>query len=184
MAASEKPEKTTKYSKWWSVSKTFSYGFILGISLLPAIKFYQRLRLPKPRKLQSSLLPMLRANNEIREAIGSSLRVGLLSAHSYRGGLVWTLPTIRRGPSFLRSLLPFRYQPPTLEVLFQVIGDKDTAMVSLMTETPADARRHGKELRSLHIDFNNGARLVLKGSTTSDASNSEPTSVEYKNWNQ
>ena len=183
MAASEKEEKTTKYSKWWSASKTFSYGFIFGIALLPAIRFYQRLRLPKPSKLQLSLLPMLRANNEIREAIGSSLRVGLLSAHSYRGGLVWTIPAIRGGRSILTSLLPFRYQPPTLEVLFQVIGDKDTAMVSLMTETPANARRDGKELRSLHVDFNDGARLVLKGST-SDASNSTQTSIEYKNWNQ
>lgn len=176
----KKQEREAKLSRYWTLSKTFSFGFLSGLALLPLVRYYQRWRLPKPSKLQSSILPMLRANSEVRGAIGSSLRPGLLSAHSYRGGLTWRLPRTMGQRSILRSLVPLSYQSPSLEALFQVIGEKGAALVTLRTETAASISHDNTNiLKTLCVDFKNGERLVVKGNL--DEANSEASTVEYHN---
>ena len=165
---------TNRASKWFTM-KTFAFGFVTGIVCLRAVRVYQTWCLPSAKKIQLAILPMLRANNEIRRNIGSSLKPGLLSAYAYRGGLKWRLPYLGKGSSWL-SIIPFFYKPWSISMLFQVIGNKETGLVSLET-LPASDRTHGETvgIKSVLVDFKDGQRLVLRGNVTQSGE-----SVEYE----
>ena len=150
------------WSSRWKTAKIFTYGFVAGLLCLRAVRLVQKFRLPRPAKIQTAVLPMLRANREVRHYVGSSLKPGLLSVHTYTGGIRWRYPRISR-PFNLKQALPLYYQPWAVRMLFQVIGDNSTALVTL--ETHPDTGRGGVvRYRLLTVDFNSGERLVLKGS--------------------
>lgn len=107
---------------------------------------------------------MLRANSDVRSLVGTYLQKGQLSAHSYSGGLHWKLPQF----SSWTSLLPVGYKPLSVKLLFQVIGDKNTGLVSLEMDR--------QDFKYLLIDFSDGQRLILKGKDNS----SKGTSLEYR----
>ena len=150
------------WSSRWKTAKIFTYGFVAGLLCLRAVRLVQKFRLPRPEKIQTAVLPMLRANREVRHYVGSSLKPGLLSVHTYTGGVRWKYPRINRQFN-IKEALPFYHQPWGVRMLFQVIGDSSTALVTL--ETQPDARRGGViNYKLLTVDFNSGERLVLKGS--------------------
>jgi hypothetical protein len=101
---------------------------------------------------------MLRANKEIRHNVGSSLHTGLLSATSYGGGIHLTRPRISHTWT---SLLPLGYEPLNLKMLFQVIGEKGSCLVSLQTQGEANRYKY------LFVDFNDGQRLIVKENVVS-----------------
>lgn len=146
----------------WTVVKTFSCGFIAGVLYIRALRLVQKWRLPSLAKIQASVLPMLRAHQEVRGAVGTSLRPGLLSAVTYSGGFKWKWPQISRNFSY-KNALPFDRTPWTVQAIFQVIGDKSTALVTLET-LPAAKQRGVTELEFLAVDFNTGERLIVKNS--------------------
>lgn len=150
----------------WMLVKTFSYGVITGTMSLALYRLVGRWRLPNPRKLQASLLPMLRADAEVRAAVGSSLRPGLLSAYAYDGGLKWKLPFVgtrqQKNIKNWKNYLPLTYRSWQLRMLFQVVGDKSTGMVTLETE-PAGYKGVGPHISYLFVDFNDGQRLIVRG---------------------
>ena len=150
-------------SKWTTV-KTFTYGFIAGLVYFRAVRMFQRWRLPSLSKIRAATLPMLRANHEIRLQVGSSLKPGLLSAHTYTGGLRWKLPRMTK-PFNLRAALPFYHDPWAVRMLFQVVGEESTALVALETQPDSLSGEGGGVIRYkfLTVDFENGERLVLKG---------------------
>lgn len=141
--------------------KVFTCGFVAGLLYLRSVRVLQRLRLPSLARIQTSVLPMLRANSEVRHHVGSSLKPGLLSAHAYTGGLQWKYPRLGRSLNW-RQALPFYHQPWGVRMLFQVIGEHSTALVALETQT--DSQHTGVvRYKMLTVDFNSGERLVLKG---------------------
>lgn len=164
--------KPTLSSSTWKLAKSFTYGVLTGVALPFVVRLYHKWRLPNPRKIQSTLLPMLRANTEVRASIGSSLRPGLLSAYTYRGGIKWRVPAWSNKWS---SLSPVTYQSWHLQLLFQIIGDRGVGMVSVQTES-SNSKKGRDQLKSLLLDFSNGERLVLKGEMLTAAG----TLVEYK----
>ena len=117
------------WSSRWKTAKIFTYGFVAGLLCLRAVRLVQKFRLPRPAKIQTAVLPMLRANREVRHYVGSSLKPGLLSVHTYTGGIRWRYPRISR-PFNLKQALPLYYQPWAVRMLFQVIGDNSTALVT------------------------------------------------------
>ena len=166
MANNESLDESRRSVTQWTLVKTFSYGVAVGTMTLALYRFVRRRRLPNPHKLQASLLPMLRADAEVRATVGSSLRPGLLSAYAYGGGLKWKLPLAgksgKKAHKDWRKYLPLEYQPWRLRMLFQIIGDKSTGLVSLETE-PAGRRGVGPHMSYLFIDFTDGQRLIVKG---------------------
>lgn len=152
----------------WILLKTFSYGLITGLVCLRAVRFYQKWRLPKTHKIQSAVLPMLRANTEVRAHIGTSLKPGLLSTYAYTGGMQWRLPYMDKEKKWT-SLIPVTYEPWSVRMLFQVLGEKGAGLVSLETKS-GSGRGHGdgnpvSGLKLLVVDFNDGQRLVIKDVT-------------------
>ena len=159
--------------------KAFAYGFLTGIAFLKAVRFYQRWRLPSFNKVQSSVLPMLRANQDVRQVIGKNLKPGLLSGYAYMGGFRWSLPYFGKKANF-SSLIPFTYEPWTLQVLFQVVGEKETGLVSVAT-LPGGKKDFGSDfgLKLVYVDFRDGQRLVLRGSVHQSSN-----FVEYEKLNK
>ena len=158
----ERGEPATVLSRWATV-KIFAYGIIACMVCSRAVRLSQKWWLPSISKIQASTLPMLRANHEIRQQVGSSLRPGLLSAHTYTGGLRWKLPRLSQ-PFSLRNALPIHHEPWAVRMLFQVVGEHSTALVALETQ-PNSLSVGGGVLRYkfLTVDFDSGERLVLKG---------------------
>ena len=159
-------------SDYRNVIKSFTCGLLAGLACFPALRYYRKWRLPTPKKIQSAVLPMLRANADIRKMLGTSLEPGLLSTHSYQGGYQWKSPRFNKTDS-LKSLIPFSYKPSSIRLLFQIIGDKSAGMVSL--EMTSGATNRYDLYKYMIIDFNDGQRLILKGDEKSIA-----TSQEYK----
>lgn len=151
----------------WSKLKIFTYGLATGVMVFPLIRLSRRMSLPNPKALKTSLLPMIRANNEVRSSIGSSLNPGLLSAYSYGGGLQWRLPSLKKG-----GLSPLTYSSPKLSLLFQLNGDRGSGLVTV--ETSRSSKKRGY-VDTLMVDFSNGERLVIKGETSFNDS----TPVKY-----
>lgn len=152
----------------WILLKTFSYGLITGLVCLRAVRFYQKWRLPKTHKIQSAVLPMLRANTEVRAHIGTSLKPGLLSTYAYTGGMQWRLPYMDKEKKWT-SLIPVTYEPWSVQMLFQVLGEKGAGLVSLETKSGSGRGRGDGNpvsgLKLLVVDFNDGQRLVIKDMT-------------------
>lgn len=166
----------------WVLLKTFSYGLITGLVCLRAVRFYQKWRLPKTHKIQSAVLPMLRANTEVRAHIGTSLKPGLLSTYAYTGGIQWRLPYMDKERKWT-SLIPVTYEPWSVQMLFQVLGEKGAGLVSLETES-ASSRGRGdgnpvSTLKWLVVDFNDGQRLIMKDMTAGQ----RESAIEYKHLN-
>ncbi len=160
----------------WKLAKTFSLGFVSGIIFLRAARFYQVWRLPKVMKVQSSVLPMIRANQDVRQVIGKNLRPGLLSTFAYTGGINWRIPYFSKKSSWY-SLVPFTYEPWGLRTLFQVVGENETGFVTVET-LPGGKKDLGSNigLRAIYVDFKNGQRLVLRG-----VADQNKTFLEYHN---
>ena len=151
------------HSSLWNTTKLFTYGLIAGLVYTRALKLYQKWRLPSATVVQSSLLPMLRANEEVRAKVGSSLKAGPLTAYSYSGGLRWRIPRVSQRQKW-SGLVPVEWDPWALQMLFQVIGEKSTALVTLETKAGKLAEFSPlPRFKFLMVDFRSGERLVVKG---------------------
>lgn len=168
---------TRKYLSRWNTLKIFSYGVISGLACARALRLYQRWRLPNVRKIQSSVLPILRANEEVRGKLGSSLKVGLLTGYSYSGGLRWRLPRVNKRQRW-SGLVPVEWNPWALRVLLQVIGEKSAALVTLETQ-PIKQALFGSTsgFNFVMVDFKTGERLVVKGTLQ------QPTVLKFDRLN-
>ena len=151
------------FASLWNTTKIFTYGLIAGLACTRALKLYKKWRLPSVRTVQSSLLPMLRANEEIRVKVGSSLKAGPLTAYSYSGGLRWRIPRVSRRQKW-SGLVPVEWDPWALQMLFQLIGEKSTALVTLETQHDQSAKFSPlPRFKFVIVDFESGERMVVKG---------------------
>ena len=125
------------------------------------MRLYQTWRLPSIKRVCSAVLPRLRANQDVRNTIGKNLDIGLLSNYTYNGGIQWIRP---RFGSSISSFLPFTYQPWSLQVFFQVVGESEAGFVTVET-LPGGKKELGLDIgfKTIMVDFSNGQRLVLKG---------------------
>ena len=96
------------FSGRWSPVALFSSGVALGVVAMATGPTLRRWGSPRPNRVFASVLPMLRANNEVcvcvcvcvvppsfsplfkvRDLVGSTLKPGLFRAYAYGGGLQW-----------------------------------------------------------------------------------------------
>ncbi|CAI8036908.1 hypothetical protein GBAR_LOCUS20677 [Geodia barretti] len=91
----------------WSPLTTFSSGVALGVISMAISPALRRWKSPRSDRVLSSVLPMLRANSEVRQMVGASLTPGLFRAYSYSGGVKWS--GVRRSNGINWS--PFTLQP-------------------------------------------------------------------------
>ena len=176
MPAADDTKTRTKITSKWMLAKTFGLGFVSGIVFLRAVRFYQIWRLPNTTEVQSIVLPMLRANQDVRSVIGTSLRPGLMSTFAYTGGIKWRLPYVDKRSGW-SSLIPFSYEPWGLRSLFQIVGENEAGFVTVET-LPGGKKDLGSNIgfKLICVDFKNGQRLVLRG--TADQNR---TFLEYHN---
>lgn len=161
----------------WSRTSVFASGVVLGIVTMATGPILRRWSCPRPDIVLKSVLPQLRANNEVRDLIGSSLQPGTFRAYTYDGGfkwsgvkwsgvkwggLKWSGVKWGRVNLSLRNQKMITLHPYTLQLLFQVHGEISSAMVSLSVRNNSPWRR-GLIYDSLIIDLPNGERMALKG---------------------
>lgn len=73
----------------WSRLAVFTAGFTSALGLVYSAQLVRRYYYPSPERAFNFVLPLLRANEEVRKAVGAHLKPGLFRAYSYAGGLGW-----------------------------------------------------------------------------------------------
>ena len=89
------------HSAQWSRLAVFATGFTSALGLVYVAQLVRRYYHPSPERAFQTVLPILRANEEVRKAVGTQLRPGLFRAYSYAGGLGWNRWKLQHEPSRL-----------------------------------------------------------------------------------
>ncbi|KAI6658110.1 hypothetical protein LOD99_15823 [Oopsacas minuta] len=148
----------------WDSAKIGIYlggvGTAIGVGLTGRV--YRLFTLPSAERVVSEVMVLLRANPEVKVHVGTTLRTGQFKAYAYGGGAKLQTPVTRdrwipRWPLVMR--------PKNLQVMFQVLGDKSTGMVSLQVDRRPLYGGKGRrdQYSSLAVDFRNGERLIISG---------------------
>ena len=93
------------HSARWSKLAVFATGFTSALGLVYIAQLVRRYYHPNPERAFQTVLPILRANEEVRKAVGTQLRPGLFRAYSYAGGLEWRRWKLQNEPSRLHQEL-------------------------------------------------------------------------------
>ena len=80
----------------------FTTGFTSALGLVYSVQLVRRYYYPSPERAFNFVLPLLRANEEVRKAVGAHLKPGLFRAYSYAGGLGWNRWKVQLEPSMLQ----------------------------------------------------------------------------------
>ena len=121
------------YPAKWSRIAVFSSGIAMGVIAMAIVPTLRRWRSPRPDKVFTSVLPILRANREVcvtvcvcvcvfyecviyttlqvRELVGNGLQPGLFRACVYDGGVKWGGVRWSGAKSGRAGLIPLTFPP-------------------------------------------------------------------------
>eukprot|EP00055_Hartaetosiga_balthica_P000670 m.137184 g.137184 ORF g.137184 m.137184 type:complete len:298 (-) comp11385_c0_seq1:40-933(-) len=148
----------------WRVSKFMSsltfvnvtyFGFYLGgiasafLVVLGAL-LWRKYRGLHPESLHREVMRRISNTAIINKKLGKEVVTGDFRAYSPSGGLIMDVS---------KTLPRIRYDPVSLDMMFQLHGENDSAMCSVRAQNIGGTHK----ISSLALDFSDGKRFILAG---------------------